>query len=402
MIDWHSISRRMPRKRSSQGTLDTIGTGKEKRWHGYWFVYVMVNGEEKRRKREKVLGLCSEMDKGDARTELIRHIKESRGEIAPPPENPTIAQLWERYKTHKAGAWGKATSNTLVSLFKTSVITKVGSTEISEVTLGPLQGILNGMAVAGRSSSAIKKIRTHLKAMFELAVDERLLTGNPAKKLALPKKGVPKPASRFYSLNEVHALMGAAQGREHLTLRILLVAGLRSQEFATLRANDVGAGTIRVDEALKVCETGEDRIGETKTAGVEGVPDLVVIPHDLEREIRDWIRTQGIKHDGWLFPGARGRTPIDPSNYLERVLQPLAETVGINDLNYQALRRTCATYFRSNVKGAQQQLRHASPNVTAKHYQQTITEEHRAAVAALDRELCQPAKKVVSIKKGVG
>ncbi|HXS95477.1 MAG TPA: hypothetical protein VN736_12810, partial [Candidatus Limnocylindrales bacterium] len=62
------------------------------------------------------------------------------------------------------------------------------------------------------------------------------------------------------------------------------------------------------------------------------------------------------------------------------------------------LRRTCATFFR-DVKGAQQQLRHASPNVTARHYMQAITAEHREAVAKLDRELCNPKPKVVRIKK---
>jgi hypothetical protein len=37
--------------------------------------------------------------------------------------------------------------------------------------------------------------------------------------------------------------------------------------------------------------------------------------------------------------------------------------------------------------------------VTAKHYQQSITVEHRSAVAKLDQELCNPEKRVVSIKR---
>jgi integrase len=398
MIDWHSISRRMPRKRYSEGTLDTIGTGKDKRWRGYWFVYVMVDGKEVRRKREKVLGPAT-MPKHEARAELIHHILESRGELPPPPENPTVAKLWDRYCAHKSGAWSKITRKTLVSLFK-PVTATIGNVEVADLTIGPIQAILNSMAASGKSESALKKVRTHTKAMLEFAVDERLITANPARKLTVPKKGVPKPSHRFYSLDECHALIKAATGREHLMFRLLLVAGLRSQELFLLRANDLENGAIRVDEAFKSCESGKARIGTTKTDGVEGVPDLVAIPHDLEKELRDWIRTQHIAHNGLLFEASRGGGPIDPSNHLERVLQPLAAGVGIQDLTYQALRRTCATYFRSNIKGAQQQLRHSKPHVTAQHYQQVITAEHRQAVADLDRELCAPPKpKVVKLKK---
>jgi integrase len=93
--------------------------------------------------------------------------------------------------------------------------------------------------------------------------------------------------------------------------------------------------------------------------------------------------------------------PLDPSNYLDRVLKPLAADAGIRDLTYQAMRRTCATYFRDQKK-AQRQLRHATPVVTAKHYIQNIPSEHRQALERLDAELCRPKKpKLVTMKKRV-
>jgi hypothetical protein len=58
------------------------------------------------------------------------------------------------------------------------------------------------------------------------------------------------------------------------------------------------------------------------------------------------------------------------------------------DLDYTAMRRTCATYFRQNRKGAQRQLRHATPTTTARVLPKTIAPEHRIAVEALDAELC--------------
>jgi len=414
MVDFLAIGRHMPRKRYSEGTLDIIGTGKNRRWRGYWFVYVLVDGREVRRKREKVFGLATK-PKHEARAELARAIAESRGELPPPPENPTIGQLWERYCLHKSGVWSKAMSDIMVSLFKTSVLPTLENIPLAEVTIAPLQDVLNRLAAAGRSESALQKARTHMKAMLEFAVDERLLNINPArgKKLVCPKKGVPKPSKRFLALDEAHALLRVAEGRDRLILRLLLVAGVRSQELVLLRANDIESGQIRVDEAFKSRESGDKRIGLTKTDDVQGVPEVVAIPTALENELREWVRSKGIAPDGLLFQNALGG-PIDPHNYLERTLQPLAVRAGVglrrtgkvledgspeitSDVTYQALRRTCATYFRGNLKGAQQQLRHATPTVTAKYYQQSITSEHRAAVEKLDQELCQP--KVVALKK---
>ena len=78
---------------------------------------------------------------------------------------------------------------------------------------------------------------------------------------------------------------------------------------------------------------------------------------------------------------------MDPKNYLQRVLRP-AMMHAVQDLDYRAMRRTCATYFRTNLKAAQRQLRHSTPLTTARVYQKTITQEQRAAVEALDAELC--------------
>ncbi|RXH57175.1 hypothetical protein GRAN_0485 [Granulicella sibirica] len=44
-----------------------------------------------------------------------------------------------------------------------------------------------------------------------------------------------------------------------------------------------------------------------------------------------------------MFPTAEGGF-IDTSNYRERVLKPLGETVGIEKLNFQIIRRTIATH----------------------------------------------------------
>jgi transposase len=43
--------------------------------------------------------------------------------------------------------------------------------------------LLNALAKADRSHSAIKKARTHLQALFDLAVDDRILDTSPARRI---------------------------------------------------------------------------------------------------------------------------------------------------------------------------------------------------------------------------
>lgn len=72
-----------------------------------------------------------------------------------------------------------------------------------------------------------------LPGCFEFALDEGIIQRNPAKRLGLPPTR--KVCERFLSMEEVHALIGAAAGREKLVLRLFLVPGLRPAELFVLK-----------------------------------------------------------------------------------------------------------------------------------------------------------------------
>ena len=66
------------------------------------------------------------------------------------------------------------------------------------------------------------------------------------------------------------------------------------------------------------------------------------------------------------------------------------EAVESTDVNFQVLRRTCATLFGAKAKDprdTQSHLRHADPTVTLRHYQKSIPASVRAAAVALEEEL---------------
>jgi len=79
------------------------------------------------------------------------------------------------------------------------------------------------------------------------------------------------------------------------------------------------------------------------------------------------------------------------SNFLRRKLRPHGERLGVPDLTFQAMRRTCATRLQQfgGPKDAQRQLRHTSPATTLAFYVEAIPESGRNAVEKLDETLFQ-------------
>jgi len=247
----------------------------------------------------------------------------------------------------------------------------IGGQVPRDVTLTSLQLLLNQMAEHGYRRSTVEKVRTHTKACFEYAMDEDLIQKNPARKLVIPNIQR-KSCERFLSVQELRTLLSKASRRGHLVMRILAVCGLRPAEILVLRIEDFEGKQLRIDEALKERQRGEDRIGETKTVESD---NYVPVPTELAQEIARWIagHPDGRNPRAFLFPNSNGG-PFGVGNYLKRQLKPLAEEAGIHDLTFQAFRRSSSTHLQKHatVKDMQRHLRHTNPQTTLKHYAKAI------------------------------
>ena len=242
------------------------------------------------------------------------------------------------------------------------------------------------MADDGYRKSTVEKVRTHTRACFEYAMDEDLIDKNSTRKLVMPNIRK-RSCERFLSVDELRALLSQAAPREHLVLRILAVCGLRPAEILVLRIEDFEGTQLRIDEALKERQKGEDRIGETKTPESD---NFIPVPPDLAREIATWIAGHPDRGNrrAFLFPNSDAGA-FGVGNYLKRHLKPLAEKANIYDLTFQAFRRSSSTHIQSHatVKDMQRHMRHSNPQTTLKHYAKVIPESLRAAVAALDAQI---------------
>jgi integrase len=335
------------------------------------------------------------MGKADAQRKLDQIISDSTRQQTGLPNDPTFSELWGRFRALKSANWGSANNRAVSSVFKNQVIPVLGSIRVRALTRDPLQGHLNQMALSGASYSALHKVRTYLAAALEYAMDERIISENPAAKMTVPTKLITKKINeQFYSIDQCKNLLTTMEGREHLIIRLFLVCGFRPAELFVLRADDVEERRLRVDEALKETERGDKRIGETKTTKSTGYVSISV---SLRQEIEVWM-AQSVVQPGskaFLFPSSSG-TPFTIRNYIQRILEPLAARAGVPDITYQALRRTFATHFQRHgtPRSAQAAMRHSSLRMTG-WYMKEIPEEVQRAVADWDAELIEDLGRVM-------
>ena len=258
------------------------------------------------------------------------------------------------------------------------VLPRFGETRLCDLTRFELQAHLNELAKK-YSKSVVQRARTWLKAAIEEAIDQDFLVKNPARKLEMPVTR--KTCKRYLSSEEVQKLLMSLEGRDRLIARMLIVCALRPGELFALRWRSVQQGRLKIEEAVY-----RGKVGPTKT---EGSAAFVAIPGSLQKELEFWrekCRYPG--DDQIVFPSRRGG-PLESHNYLRRVLKSKGKEAGIEDITFQALRRTFATQVHGigTVKDAQTQLRHSSATTTMNVYTQAIPSSVKATVEALDQKL---------------
>ena len=90
--------------------------------------------------------------------------------------------------------------------------------------------------------------------------------------------------------------------------------------------------------------------------------------------------------DDLVFQSPVKGAPMRDNNVLVRHIKPAGRKLGIEWVNWQVLRRSCATWLdqaKVSVKDAQGILRHSRASTTQDVYQQVVPDSKRKAVRKL-------------------
>lgn len=376
------LSRSQERLKFQRGQLERIyrnvGPGKVLWWRGRWRDYSELNASGKPPYRKRWLAPVCECSKSDAQRQLDLLIARTNLGEALPDVNVTFGTLWERYVMVKSARWGEGSRRAVIPVFRHHVLPTLGSRRVRDLTPWGLQQLVTGLAVE-YSESLCQKVKVHLRASLEMAVEDDILAKNPARKLQVPQTKAGE--ERFLLLEEVQRLVAGLEGRDRLIVRLLVECGFRPGELFALRWDDWLGEFLRIDETAR---EGRLKRAAKNRASLGYVP----VSGGVRVELEAWQRETGGKGDGLIFPSERG-TAIHAGNFLRRNLKAIGKRLNVPGLTFQALRRTCSTHIlsRANVKDSQRLLRHASATTTLKHYAKSVPESLALAVEAFSQEI---------------
>ncbi len=333
-----------------------------------------------------------------------------RGDWVPPSQisvNQFLDQ-WER-GTLRLGSQRDRTKLGYVWLLNAYIRPRLGETRLGTLTRASVQAaaadllvqpIRSRIATDQAESRCISPVtaRRALAAFsvaLEEAVDQRLISANPARRIRLPR--VPRTASRWLAREEVHRLLaGTSEDRLGGLWSVLVGTGLRPSEALALQwdAVDFGAGVVRVRQTLvptkKTPEGKTWRIEEPKTSmSRRSVP----LPVETVRALTSQRDRQGAERlaagsgyseysgGGFVFAKENGE-PMREDAVLQVFQRALAK-LSLPRVTLYSLRHAHATLLLESgvpLRLISDRLGHSSVSVTGDVYAHVTSELQEHAV----------------------
>src|SRR5208283_329183 len=184
----------------------------------------------------------------------------------------------------------------------------------------------------------------------------------------------PMKSGQAYPLSQIQMMLDVLPEPARTVILVAALTGLRGSEIRGLKRSDFTGTTLEVQRSV-----WRKHVGETKTPGSAApIPVIPVLAQALELHCAK-------SSSPYIFSGGTGQ-PLVLANLIRRVIKPTLAKAGIAFNGLHGFRRGLAsTLYGLGVpdKVIQQILRHASVEVTRKHYIKTSTAQADAAMKKL-------------------
>jgi integrase/predicted DNA-binding transcriptional regulator AlpA len=375
--------RKMSRKRFQKGHVRERGR-KIKYWEGSWREY--QPDRHKPERRSKKLGLKSEMSYKEAERALNEILRELNSPDYMPESAMTLEEFWQKYKELVLPNRKHSTQTDMISTFGRDVLPEFGKIEMRNFNKEKLQMFFNRLSRKLPAWNSRKKVKIYLSSVFTAAVEYNYLRKNLVRSVDLGEKPVAKQPQlpRVEELQKIEAAL--PEGKYRMLFRLVWATGARPGEISALRcgAADLQKGRIWILEAVY-----RDKLGSPKT-------HRSVRPVYLDQDTLELLRAYKqrfllkAKDEDFVFPSARGKTPVSYLNVLNRWIRPLWKKLGLTRTNWLLLRHWAGTEGANNAvppKALQEQLGHASIMTTMKYYVHVDEEQGRKAAEVIGRRI---------------
>jgi integrase len=296
------------------------------RWKGLWY--------EDGIKKSRIVGLCKEMTKTEARQAVEIIIAKLKPQSEKPLFGDFVENVYFPYYTRK---WKESTRENNQQRMRTHLLAAFRDRPLDGLLRDELQDFMDSKGNAGLSFSVVDHLRWDLKQIFDMAVAEGKVVRNPALLLFTPKTA-PKPIHRAMTVVQVRQCFSALNRRERLIAKLAILAGMRPGEIFAMTW-----GRLTATHADIMQRIYRRKLDKPKT---DNSTRHAALSAGLLADIEAW-RSVAIaaKDDAWVFPSER-MTPLSKDNCWRRSMLPKLEAVGLGWCNFQVMRRTHATLMR--------------------------------------------------------
>jgi integrase len=291
------------------------------------------------------------------------------------------------YKPSRVEGRRAATQRSYTQALDYYILPQLGDIPLGEVQKPTLITFLNKLA-SRYSKTVVQQCRYHIKAIFDEALEAEWMYKNPARKLPMPD--CKEPDQPYMENEEFLKLCDELPVyKDWLIVNVCRFGGLRTSEVFALRWKNWDGICFRPTDTVW---NGIVQPRKLKRKSAKGP---VAIPAGLRADIGKWKEIcSDPSPDAIIFPNTEGG-PMDPSNFIDRVIRPAAERAQISvAATFQVMRRTTATKQQQHggVKSVQGQLRHSTVQTTFELYAQGVPADQQEMVDS-DWEEVQKARR---------
>ncbi len=280
---------------------------------------------------------------------------------------------------------------------KKHVLPTLSKRPISEITRLEIKTLLVSKLDKDYSVSSVNSFRAVISLTFNVALDDKAITENPALKLGKlegKRKSIKTKKKKkiiFLDKKQIKTLLDKIleEAPDEYPYTLLLArTGLRTGEAVALKWTDIDfkKREIHVQRAiskgkLELTKSGEDR-------KVDMSHQLTATLKSLSVKKKEEALAKGKKVSEWIFPSPRWPDrPRDPHAWRRKKFNPILEKTDIPQIRIHDLRHSYASMLIKNGESlvhVRDQLGHHSIQVTADYYGHLVPGENKAAVDALD------------------
>ena len=227
-----------------------------KQWYGYFrnVVNDPVTNEERIDRISVILGLKSQMSKGEAREALQREITKQMGQSGSANRimnDGSVTFEWfvrNRFIPLKEADWKEETAKVKKLLIQRDLIDDLGEIPMVNFDKFSLQVHLNKLALT-RSKDRVLQMRAYMRDIFAEAVDQDFLAKDPARKVKVPAQ-LRDTDTTTLTWDQLRNALVKLAPRDRILLELDMTNALRPSELFALKWKcfDSKASTMRVTE----------------------------------------------------------------------------------------------------------------------------------------------------------